>query len=184
MACDATIREAYAEALRSASPEIRPFVQDLADGDWLRGDDRSVEEMVGDLLEVAESDRQRDKETRGEEELAEIESEAAQADYEARYDTMEQGIAAVRAALDGSPWSVLDCNYSRSSFSRYLTLSREADQYGETITLRLSDHVAPEFGGFNPETQERSGRPDIDLVLSVGEALDRADLLRRLEELF
>jgi len=47
--------------------------------------------------------------------------------------------------------------------------------------LEISDHPAPEYGGFDPERQERRGRADCELIVTPGEPTDLEPMTRFLE---
>ncbi len=65
---------------------------------------------------------------------------------------------------------------SQSGHSRYLTVSPKDGS--DEMEIRISDHEQVEGGGFNPETQERSGESTIDLVMeSPKDKLDLAGVV-------
>jgi len=134
---------------------------------------RFAEEAATEAEELAEADQARRRQ-----------EEAEQVDYLARRAGLDAARQAVEAAVAAAGWTLI---WRHSSLgSTYFWLENPADEHGERLAMRISDHAAPNGSGWNDEKQQRHAAPDINIVLrrtTAGEyAFDLATLVAALEE--
>jgi len=161
--------EIIAAAKAVSEPSLHPWIDLVAltcDFGVSTDDDDAVEI----LRSVAQSDAEEaDWVLPAEQERLDVEHEATEFEVycaaDAAFSADCRRLEAFLEDLDG--WDLYGLYYSRSSNSAYYTIQRTNDDYGLTLTIRLSDHPASEWGGWNELTGDYHGRADVEVL--VGE---------------
>lgn len=150
-----TIRAIIRRAAIAVRPAAAETVADLIesyDDESIRDLARHAREFVEEL--VAECDEIEAERRREAEEDAELAAQAAA--WQANRERLDSICDAIDAALglNREAW------YVAHTGSRYTTY--------RTIEIRVSDHEAPTWGGYNPATGERYGNADVEFLAADG----------------
>jgi len=145
------------------SKELAPhYLSEAIDYVVATFDEASLGDMTPeDLIELA----QRELEERKAEEVQREQQREEFSGWEAVRIRIESAARMIVDEIEKQGWEIQDIYQSQSSHSRYITISHPDDPFGERREIRISDHAAPEYGGFNPETQERMGSASIELIV-------------------
>lgn len=174
------------EIIRAAKEASEPALHAWIDYTWDTCRDSIVDEgaPVQTLIDWAQTDAENeDWELPADREQREkAETETQHEAWLAAKQAIEEAVEKVKTLIGGlNNLEISEVYESASSHSTYLTVVLTASEYGESIELRISDHPAPEYGGFDPERQERRGRADFEVIITPGAPVDLERLTRFLE---